>query len=156
MIRVEFEFFIFTGFKPTGIHMVILGLSWCHPFPNVLCRMLDSKALSIKPANSLLHWPLRSLRHRQDYPRSPAAAHLPPTTSILRADGFSKEFDDIYTVDGYLDCDGPVAVDFVYMAEVLDYMKSHNGAPQRHSAAGKNPSSQAKKESATAFHTKPT
>jgi uridine kinase len=48
---------------------------------------------------------------------------------ILLADDFSKEFEDIPTVDGYLDYDEPVAVDFVRMAEVLDYIKRTNGTP---------------------------
>lgn len=32
-------------------------------------------------------------------------------------------------MNGYLDCDGPDAVDFVHMAQVLDHMKSHGGVP---------------------------
>jgi nicotinamide/nicotinate riboside kinase len=61
-------------------------------------------------------------------------AHLlrhifPNVVYILHADDFSKEFDQIPLVDGYLDCDGPIAVDFVRMAEVLGYMREHNGIP---------------------------
>jgi uridine kinase len=54
---------------------------------------------------------------------------VPNVAHVLHADGFSKEFVDIPTVDEFLDCDGPVAVNFVRMAEVLDYMKAHNGTP---------------------------
>ncbi|KAJ5765692.1 nicotinamide riboside kinase 1 [Penicillium odoratum] len=50
-----------------------------------------------------------------------------PNTEILHADDFCKEFDQIPTVNGYLDCDGPAGVDFVRLGETLDYMKSHNG-----------------------------
>ena len=54
---------------------------------------------------------------------------LPNVVYILHADDFCKEFDQIPTVDGYLDCDGPGAVDFVRMAQVLDHMKGCNGLP---------------------------
>lgn len=50
-------------------------------------------------------------------------------TYIVHADDFFKEFDDIPTVNGYLDCDGPDAVDIVHMAQVLEHMKSHDGMP---------------------------
>ena len=54
---------------------------------------------------------------------------LPNVAHILHADDFCKEFDQIPTVNGYLDCDGPNAVDFEHMARVLDHMRSHDGIP---------------------------
>lgn len=54
---------------------------------------------------------------------------FPDVAFLLHADDFCKEFEDIPTVNGYLDCDGPDAVDFVRMVEVLDYMKEHDGIP---------------------------
>jgi nicotinamide/nicotinate riboside kinase len=54
---------------------------------------------------------------------------FPNAAFILHADDFCKEFDDIPTVNGYLDCDGPDAIDFLRMAQVLDHMKSHDGIP---------------------------
>lgn len=54
---------------------------------------------------------------------------FPNVAYVLHADDFCKEFDEIPTVDGYLDCDGPDAIDYVRMAKVLDHMKGHNGLP---------------------------
>jgi len=47
---------------------------------------------------------------------------------ILHADDFSKEFEDIPTVDGCLNCDVPV-VDFIRMTKVLGCMKPHKWNP---------------------------
>lgn len=52
---------------------------------------------------------------------------LPNVIYILHADDFCKEFDHIPTVNGHLDYNGPDAVDFMRMGEVLDHMKSHDG-----------------------------
>ena len=54
---------------------------------------------------------------------------FPNITYILHGDDFCKEFDQIPSFNGYLDCDGPDAVDFVQMAQVLDHMRSHDGIP---------------------------
>ena len=59
-------------------------------------------------------------------------AHLlsrvfPSVALILHADDFCKEFKDLPTVDGCLDADGPNSVDFVRMAQVLDYVKANGG-----------------------------
>jgi hypothetical protein len=40
-------------------------------------------------------------------------------------------------MNGYLDFDGPDAVDFVRMAQILDHMRSHDGIPPRISRVGK-------------------
>ena len=32
-------------------------------------------------------------------------------------------------MNGYLDCDGPDAIDYNRMAEVLDYLRAHDRAP---------------------------
>jgi nicotinamide/nicotinate riboside kinase len=54
---------------------------------------------------------------------------FPNITYVLHADDFCKKFDQSPVVNGYLDCDGPDAVDFVRMAQVLDHIKSHEGIP---------------------------
>jgi nicotinamide/nicotinate riboside kinase len=54
---------------------------------------------------------------------------MPNVAFVLHADDFCKEFKDIPTVNGYLDCDGPDGVDFKRMSEVLDYMKLHDATP---------------------------
>jgi nicotinamide/nicotinate riboside kinase len=54
---------------------------------------------------------------------------FPKVAYILHADDFCKEFDELPTVNGYLDAEGPDGTNFIRMAEVLDYMKQHNGIP---------------------------
>ncbi|KAE8445892.1 hypothetical protein EG329_012671 [Mollisiaceae sp. DMI_Dod_QoI] len=54
---------------------------------------------------------------------------FPNTLFVLHADDFCKEFEDVPTVNGYLDCDGPDAIDYERMAQVLDHMKLHGGVP---------------------------
>ena len=54
---------------------------------------------------------------------------LPNVAFILHEDDFCKEFEDIPTVNGYLDCDGPAAIDTEELCDVLEYMKLHDGAP---------------------------
>ena len=54
----------------------------------------------------------------------------PHVSLILHGDDFCKEFDQIPTVNGYLDADGPAGVDFTRMGEVLDYVKVQGTAPE--------------------------
>jgi nicotinamide/nicotinate riboside kinase len=54
---------------------------------------------------------------------------FPNVAYILHADDFCKEFDEIPTVNGYLDCGGPDAIDYIRMTSVLDHMRSHGGLP---------------------------
>lgn len=54
----------------------------------------------------------------------------PHVSLILHGDDFCKEFDQIPTVDGYLDADGPAGVDFTRMGEILDYVKVQGTTPE--------------------------
>ncbi|MCJ1242675.1 ribosylnicotinamide kinase [Varicellaria rhodocarpa] len=59
-------------------------------------------------------------------------AHLlthvfPSITLILHGDDFCKEIQHLPVIDGYPDADGPHGVDFVRMAQVLDYVKTNSG-----------------------------
>jgi uridine kinase len=54
---------------------------------------------------------------------------FPNIAYILHADDFCKEFADIPTMNGNLDCDGPGAIDYVLMPDVLDELKEHRGMP---------------------------
>jgi nicotinamide/nicotinate riboside kinase len=54
---------------------------------------------------------------------------FPDVAYILHAGDICKEFDEIPTVNGYLDCDGPDAIDYARMANILDHMRGHIGLP---------------------------
>ena len=59
-------------------------------------------------------------------------AHLlshifPPITLILHGDDFCKEIASLPIVDGVPDADAPDSVDFIRMAQVLDYVKANAG-----------------------------
>ena len=59
-------------------------------------------------------------------------AHLlsqvfPSIVRILHADDFCREIEDLPIVNGYPNADGPDGVDFVRMAQVLDYIKANAG-----------------------------
>jgi nicotinamide/nicotinate riboside kinase len=54
---------------------------------------------------------------------------FPNVAFLLHADEFCREFNEIPTVSEYLDCDGPDIIDYDRMAEVLDYLRAHDGAP---------------------------
>ena len=59
-------------------------------------------------------------------------AHLfkhvfPNVVFILHTDDFCNDFEDIPTVNGYIDCDGPEGVDFARIVKTLDYIKANAG-----------------------------
>jgi hypothetical protein len=66
---------------------------------------------------------------RQNYLRIPPQTDLPNVAYIFHAGDICKEFDEIPTVNGYLDCDGPDAIDYARMANILDHMRGHIGLP---------------------------
>lgn len=51
----------------------------------------------------------------------------PNIALLLHSDDFCKGFEDIPTVNGYPDCDGPRGVDFACMVQTLDYIQANAG-----------------------------
>jgi len=49
----------------------------------------------------------------------------PHITLIFHRDDFCKEFNQVPTVNGHLDADGPAGVDFEKMGHVLDHVKGN-------------------------------
>ena len=72
---------------------------------------------------------------------------FPQVSYILHADDFSKEFDDIPVVNGYLDADGPAAVDYIRMEQILKHMKMNEGMPPETFRVGRMRCSRIKRES---------
>jgi hypothetical protein len=90
---------------------------------------IHSSTPRIVADESRLHRAFRPLLIRQNYLRIPPQTNFPNVAYILHADDFCKEFDKIPTVNGYLDCDGPDAIDYARMANILDHMRGHIGLP---------------------------
>lgn len=64
-----------------------------------------------------------SIAHLLEHVFAPAPVHL------IHADDFCRDFEDIpLHANGYLDCDGPDAVDLDRLDDVLGYMSLHEGA----------------------------